>query len=535
MKKQLRVAAWVGGSFVILFVLLLAVGMWSQRDYVFTNGRGLQDNVSGRWDWSTRKRPCSDSTHTIAFSDDGKVMTITMEFPVVDSTGKDDRVTTYDIVSTTTSRVRGAIRGETRLTADSTPVVWDLVVTGRDRYAWHRTDWEKWGLTPGNVRCPVPEMTDAHEEPKAEAPSPSANAGTTGITAAKDIADYYRGTIVNNQLPDARVPLELFIFHRSDSATSGWLRSGPPLETKGLTGVVVSGEDSLYLVTYAASGDTIVFGSETRTGDIGGEFWVSSGRHLGQGGSWRLVPAPRLSPATLGMMACLIAGGALLGLFALAGYGADRWWSWRNRQPLAVTDMQRAQMSSVGGWLVFIIVVQSIVAISLVVRYREVGEGLGDAWMLGAALGGFRPVLLIESATHVLQLLGLVGGIVLIVVKARITPVFWMAFLLTMLSYALFDITATGMMADRMVTLFGAESAAEFRSETEAAKRMNMRLIVGALVWSLYWARSRRVALVFAPKATGGASPPPSQPAGPSGVQSDFSLPAPSDNPQVRT
>lgn len=60
---------------------------------------------------------------------------------------------TYDILSLTPSRLRGAIRGEDRRTDSGVPVVWDLVMFGPDEYHWHRTDWSAWQFTPGIVRC----------------------------------------------------------------------------------------------------------------------------------------------------------------------------------------------------------------------------------------------------------------------------------------------------------------------------------------------------------------------------------------------
>ena len=124
------------------------------QDYVFDNGRDLPANISGRWDWSTRRPPCGDSAHVISFAADAKVMTIMQEKPSVDSTGRDWTVSTYDIVSIGPSRIRGEIRGETRLARDGTPVIWDLVVVGPDEYRWRATDWPELMYSPPVVRCP---------------------------------------------------------------------------------------------------------------------------------------------------------------------------------------------------------------------------------------------------------------------------------------------------------------------------------------------------------------------------------------------
>ena len=155
MKRPLRIALWILGSLGVAFLALVGWAMWRviNPDYVFSNGRSLEDNLSGRWDWTTETVPCADSAHTIAFSSDGKVMTITQDNPVVDSAGRDWTVTTYDVVSKTESRIRGKIRDEPRRTEDGIPVVWDLVVVDSNTYLWHRTDWPAWGYTAPVIRC----------------------------------------------------------------------------------------------------------------------------------------------------------------------------------------------------------------------------------------------------------------------------------------------------------------------------------------------------------------------------------------------
>lgn len=60
---------------------------------------------------------------------------------------------TYDLLELKPSRLRGAIRGEKRLTDNGKPVVWDLVMFSPDEYHWQRTDWDPWGYTPAIVRC----------------------------------------------------------------------------------------------------------------------------------------------------------------------------------------------------------------------------------------------------------------------------------------------------------------------------------------------------------------------------------------------
>jgi hypothetical protein len=149
-KKPFRIALWIVGSIVGVVVLLVVVGLWGMSNvgYVFPD-HDLPRHLTGRWDWSTHKNRCGDGAHVIAFSPDLKTMTISMPRTAADT----GWTATYDILWLGESRVRGAIRGETRLTDGGAPVVWDLVMFGPDEYHWQRLDWKSWAYTPGILRC----------------------------------------------------------------------------------------------------------------------------------------------------------------------------------------------------------------------------------------------------------------------------------------------------------------------------------------------------------------------------------------------
>lgn len=150
MKKPLRIALWVLGGLATTLVLVVALGLWSlsRAGYAFPD-QDLPHHLAGRWDWSTRAQPCADGGHVISFSEDRKSMTIAQP-PLGAYTGWS---ATYDILRLSPTRIRGAIRGETRLTDDGVPVVWDLVMIGPDEYRWQRADWRFWQFTPSVRRC----------------------------------------------------------------------------------------------------------------------------------------------------------------------------------------------------------------------------------------------------------------------------------------------------------------------------------------------------------------------------------------------
>ena len=150
MKKPLRITLWIVGLLAGGFVFLTAVGMWSlsHKGYAFPD-QDLPAHLHDRWDWSTHANRCGDGAHVIAFSSDRKTMTISLPRSSSDT----GWTATYDILSLSPSRLRGAIRGETRLTDNGAPVVWDLVLFGPNEYHWQRTDWKPWQYTMGIVRC----------------------------------------------------------------------------------------------------------------------------------------------------------------------------------------------------------------------------------------------------------------------------------------------------------------------------------------------------------------------------------------------
>jgi hypothetical protein len=112
--------------------------------------------AAGTWDWTTAPADsfCIAQRHTVAFSSDRRVMTITQSEPWTDSVGAVHQVAVYDLSEHSRRHVRGQIRGETRLTDDGEPVVWDLVLTSADTYQWHRADWSMFGYTATVRRCP---------------------------------------------------------------------------------------------------------------------------------------------------------------------------------------------------------------------------------------------------------------------------------------------------------------------------------------------------------------------------------------------
>ena len=131
----------------------LAGYYWYTRPYEVPSDVDIYEVVEGTWAWTNSDSACTRDWHRIAFSPDHTVMNITSSKPYRGMDGQLDSVAVYDILAHSRGWIRGAIRGETRLTADGRPVVWDLVLRSHDRYAWHRTDWAQGGYTREIRRC----------------------------------------------------------------------------------------------------------------------------------------------------------------------------------------------------------------------------------------------------------------------------------------------------------------------------------------------------------------------------------------------
>jgi hypothetical protein len=141
-------------SLLLIPIALVVLYRSFTKAYVVPPGKDIYSIVQGTWAWTTSDTNCLADPHRIAFTPDHKGMTITEAHPYKLPDGTLDSVAYYDILRVTPTSIRGAIRGETRLTDDGQPVVWDLVLKSPDRYTWHRTDWAAWEHTQEIHRCP---------------------------------------------------------------------------------------------------------------------------------------------------------------------------------------------------------------------------------------------------------------------------------------------------------------------------------------------------------------------------------------------
>ncbi len=144
----------LGLPLVALMAILLWWRPWIPTTYAAASDDDVFAVASGVWDWQGADSLCVANPHTISFAPDHSVMYLAHRQPWNDSAGVQHRVAEYEIQGHDSTQIRGLIRGETRRTDAGVPVVWDLVLTSPNSYAWHRTDWPATGRTKEVKRCP---------------------------------------------------------------------------------------------------------------------------------------------------------------------------------------------------------------------------------------------------------------------------------------------------------------------------------------------------------------------------------------------
>jgi hypothetical protein len=127
---------------------------WEVRRFAADSADAVFDLAAGVWDWQAADSFCVRNPHRVWFSPDRSHMYIYYTRPWTDSLGNSDSGAVYQIRQHSASHIRGFILDETRRTPTGELVVWDLVLTSPNSYAWHRTDWEPGAYTKPIDRCP---------------------------------------------------------------------------------------------------------------------------------------------------------------------------------------------------------------------------------------------------------------------------------------------------------------------------------------------------------------------------------------------
>jgi len=150
----------------LVFLLALPAGLlvgvlslwrpWEVSTYVPQAPQTVYSVAAGLWDWADADSFCVKNPHRIWFAPRQDSMYIYYARPWTDSAGTVDSGAVYELQGHSGSHLRGFIVDETRRTPAGELVVWDLVLTSPNSYAWHRSDWVAGSYTKPIRRCPQP-------------------------------------------------------------------------------------------------------------------------------------------------------------------------------------------------------------------------------------------------------------------------------------------------------------------------------------------------------------------------------------------
>ncbi len=114
----------------------------------------LFELVAGTWGWKeSEASSCAQNPHTIVFEDNNTRAKLTFSKPIGSATGETTATTIYKILYAEKNKITMYIEGERRRTRAGDRVVWVLVLAGKNRYNWRRTDWPREDTTGDIVRC----------------------------------------------------------------------------------------------------------------------------------------------------------------------------------------------------------------------------------------------------------------------------------------------------------------------------------------------------------------------------------------------
>ncbi|MGF1671430.1 MAG: DUF2059 domain-containing protein [Balneolaceae bacterium] len=119
-----------------------------------SSGIDVLETIEGDWDWEHTDEPCTNRYFTISASPDkSKFLLRYPEQPLQTDENEYQSDFLYNIQEVQPRFVRAQIEGETRLTDNGEPVIWDLMVISSDELCWRRTDWNVTSCTNKIIRC----------------------------------------------------------------------------------------------------------------------------------------------------------------------------------------------------------------------------------------------------------------------------------------------------------------------------------------------------------------------------------------------
>lgn len=302
----------------------------------------------------------------------------------------------------------------------------------------------------------------------------------------------YRGSAMTEAAPDSAASLAITFWSHTDSSFRGFVKAGSPMSMGG-SAYAWHEHGMLKIVTVSPSGDTLVWRSRAADDSIGGTF-EAIGASKDVGGTWRAhrVKGHPASAATLRLPArvdwlapALMVWPAIFLVMLLAV-------RWIGRKPIPPGPPPIGRTRGIGGWLAFFCLGQAAGTVLSSVRFpSDIDSMTGPTWTLGAVSPVLRPTLMFEMSFSVAHIVLPAVGLFLIFRRNRYAPRYWFAVMIAFAVYAALDIGAGVTLHSQLLDRLGPRFASG--KDASSALRQNVGMLIAALLWALYWARSVRV------------------------------------------
>jgi hypothetical protein len=314
-------------------------------------------------------------------------------------------------------------------------------------------------------------------------------------------ATRFVGTAMDDAAADSSVRLTLVLWPRTDSTFVGHLQVDMPI---GIAGGVSAwhGKDGLVLYAISDNGDTTSWGTRLTGPEIGGLYEVTGGPHKGLAGTWRarLQDGPPPSAETLRRYArsawippfdAVWPGVIAAALLVLAA-------RWVRSAPETTIDLlaDAYEEHGVGGWLALFTAGQIVGLLVMPLRgvhFLDIIEK--GTWHVGAVIPGLRGMLVVEKLVFLVQVTAPPVGLYLIAKRSRFAPRYWFAYLAAVGIFSAYDLAAGAWVSAAAERVLSSDGSAD--TTTQTAQTANLRNVLTTILWSCYWARSKRVRARF--------------------------------------
>lgn len=115
--------------------------------------QNFDQNLNGRWAWSTVENPCTIQWHKIEVQDAQKTIVFENYKPFVQRTGENTEFYSYNILGSVFNGYHIALESENRTDVDGEKITWFLIQKDENTYVWRRSDWAISGMTKPIYRC----------------------------------------------------------------------------------------------------------------------------------------------------------------------------------------------------------------------------------------------------------------------------------------------------------------------------------------------------------------------------------------------